>query len=129
MTAVEKRAWTSFVAVCENYLGNNRSDNYVDIVNELLSAYHAMGCNMSTKLHYLHSHLDFFPQNLGQFSDEHGERFHQEIAKIEQRYVGKSKIHMLSDYFWSLKRETDDDIYKKKGQTNIFKNNNSLKFK
>lgn len=114
MLAKEKRAWKSFVAVCENFLGNERSDRYVEIVNELLSAYHAMGCNMSTKVHYLHSHLEFFPPNLGKFSDEHGERFHSEILKIEQRYIGKSKIHMLSDYCWSLKRETADQSYKRK---------------
>ncbi|GBP90238.1 hypothetical protein EVAR_100685_1 [Eumeta japonica] len=30
---------------------------------------------MSLKIHFLHSHLDFFPQNLGAVSDEHGERF------------------------------------------------------
>lgn len=114
MTAEEKRAWTSFIAVCENFLGNKRSPDYVDVVKELLEAYHAMGCNMSTKLHYLHSHLDFFPQNLGRFSDEQGERFHQEILKIEQRYVGKCTVHMLSDYCWSLKRNTADESYKRR---------------
>ena len=34
-----------------------------------------MGCNMSLKVHVLHSHLDFFWENLGDVSDEHGERF------------------------------------------------------
>ncbi|KAF2350797.1 Reverse transcriptase domain [Trinorchestia longiramus] len=41
---------------------------------------------MSLKVHFLHSHLDFFPENLGGVSDKHGERFHQEIAAIEKRY-------------------------------------------
>lgn len=40
------------------------------------------GLNMSLKIHFLHSHLDFFPENLGDVSDEHGERFHQEIKTI-----------------------------------------------
>ena len=35
---------------------------------------------MSLKLHFLHSHLYFFPENLGDVSDEHGERFHQDIG-------------------------------------------------
>jgi hypothetical protein len=31
---------------------------------------------MSPKVHFLHSHLNYFPQNLGIVSDEQGERFH-----------------------------------------------------
>ncbi|UYV67048.1 unc-93, partial [Cordylochernes scorpioides] len=46
----------------------------------------ALGCNMSLKIHFLHSHLDFFPYNLGAVSDEHGERFHQAISSMEKRY-------------------------------------------
>ncbi|UYV84383.1 hypothetical protein LAZ67_X001983 [Cordylochernes scorpioides] len=41
---------------------------------------------MSLKIHFLHSHLDFFPNNLGAVSDEHGERFHQDISSMEKRY-------------------------------------------
>ena len=41
---------------------------------------------MSLKIHFLHSHWDFFPPNLGAVSDEQGERFHQDIATIEKRY-------------------------------------------
>ena len=39
---------------------------------------------MSLKVHFLHSHLPFFHENLGAVSDEHGERFHQDIAVIER---------------------------------------------
>lgn len=113
MTVVEKNAWKGFVSVCENFLGNTKSVNYEEIVHEMLSAYHALGCKMSIKLHHLHAHLNMFPSNLGQMSDEQGERFHQEISRIEQRYVGKSKISMLSNYCWSIKRDTDRNVYKK----------------
>jgi hypothetical protein len=34
---------------------------------------------MSLKIHFLESHLDFFPENIGRVGDEHGERFHQDI--------------------------------------------------
>ena len=34
---------------------------------------------MSIKVHFLHSHLDRFPENLGDVSDEQGERFPQGI--------------------------------------------------
>ena len=43
---------------------------------------------MSVKPHFLCSHLDFFQKNLGDFSEEHGERFHQEIDPMEKRYKG-----------------------------------------
>ena len=36
---------------------------------------------MSVKVHYLHSHLDFFPANLGHMSEEQDERFHQDIKQ------------------------------------------------
>jgi hypothetical protein len=44
---------------------------------------------MSLKLHVLHSNLDFFPDNVQAVSDEHGERFCQDVSQIEKRYDGK----------------------------------------
>ncbi|XP_036342330.1 uncharacterized protein LOC118751618, partial [Rhagoletis pomonella] len=70
LNEVEKRAWLSFISLCHNYLGNERSSNYKEVVQEFLEAYGEMGCKMSIKINFLHSHLDFFPDNLGQFSDE-----------------------------------------------------------
>jgi hypothetical protein len=61
-----------------------------EIVSDLLTAYKAMGCNMSIKVHFLDSHSDFFPENLGAVSDEHGERFHQDISNVEKGYQGAS---------------------------------------
>ena len=40
---------------------------------------------MSIRMHYLHSHLDRFPENCGDVSDEQGERFHQDIKGMERR--------------------------------------------
>ncbi|EFN89517.1 hypothetical protein EAI_06206, partial [Harpegnathos saltator] len=57
---------------------------------------------MSLKIHFLHSHLDFFPGNLGDTSDEQGERLHQDMAKIERRYQGFWDDGMMSDYCWTL---------------------------
>lgn len=65
----ETPAWESFKNVVQNFLGNNKTDNYKDLVEELLQNYKALGCNMSLKIHFLHSHLDFFPENLGDVSD------------------------------------------------------------
>lgn len=110
----ERRAWNAFESVCKNFLGNTKSENYRELVEELLTAYHILKCNMSLKLHFLHSHLDFFPENLGAISDEHGERFHQDIASIEKRYIGKWSPNMLADYCWTLIRDTSSLSYKRK---------------
>ena len=68
---------------------------------------------MNLKLHFLDSHLDFFPSNLGAVSDEAGERFHQDLKTMEQRYQGVWDGNMLGEYYWMLPRETDPDLYKK----------------
>jgi hypothetical protein len=85
------------------------AENYHEIVNDLLTAYRAMGCNMSLKVHFLGSHLDFFPENLGTISDEHGERFHQDICNMEKRYQSKWSLSMLADYCWTLERCSTGD--------------------
>jgi hypothetical protein len=78
MNEVGKAAWQAFKNVTKSVLGNYKAENYHEIVSNLLIAYKAMGCNMSLKVHFLDSHLDFFLENLGAVSDEHGERFHQD---------------------------------------------------
>ena len=82
----EKAAWFSFKDVATSFLGNKKAVNYEEIVKNMVSNFQNMGCHMSLKLHYLHSHLDFFPKSLGTVSDEHSERFHQQIATMEKRY-------------------------------------------
>ena len=67
-------------------------------MQDLLTSYQAMGCNMSLKSHFLESQLAFFQENLGEVSDEHGERFHQDIMAMEKRYQGKWTSSMLADY-------------------------------
>ena len=77
-----------FKFVVKGFLGNRRALNYEELVNNLLQRYQKLGCNMSLKIHFLQSHLDFFPENCGVVSDEHGERFHQDISSMEKRYEG-----------------------------------------
>jgi hypothetical protein len=89
----------------KTFLGNHKAKNYHEIVSDLLTAYKPMGCNMSLKVHFLGCHLDFFAENLGVVSDEHGERFHQDIYNVEKRYQGKWSLSMLADYCWTLKRD------------------------
>ena len=39
----------------DNFLGKHRLEEYIQVVNDLLRHYHDMGCNMSLKVHVLHS--------------------------------------------------------------------------
>lgn len=73
---------------------------------------------MSLKIHLLHSHLNFFPENLGDESDEHGERFHQQIKTMESRYQGLWDEAMMGDYCWFLIRETENS-YKRHKKSNL----------
>jgi hypothetical protein len=43
------------------------------MVADIVLSDKAMGCNMFFKGHFLDSHLEFFPENLGAVSDEHRE--------------------------------------------------------
>lgn len=73
---------------------------------------------MSIKLHYLHSHLDRFSDNMGDVSDEHGERFHQQIATMEKRYSGRWTEAMMGDYMWSLVR-AEKRVYKLAARSSV----------
>ncbi|UYV70332.1 hypothetical protein LAZ67_7002551 [Cordylochernes scorpioides] len=120
LNEVEAAAWNSFRNVCKNFLGSVKVENYRDIVNDLLLSYKALGCNMSLKIHFLHSHLDFFPDNLGAVSDEHGERFHQAISSMEKRYQGEWSPAMLADDCWALKRDLPQAKYRRKSTVTAF---------
>ena len=60
---------------------------------------------MSVKIHFLHSHLEYFPENLGALSEEQGERFHQAIEIMEKKYQGRWNVHMIADYCWCLMKD------------------------
>jgi len=53
LNGTERIAWKAFENACRNFLGNEKAENYSEIVHELISSYSAMGCNMSLKLHVL----------------------------------------------------------------------------
>ena len=104
----QRNAWIAFKNLTENFFGNYKSPNYELLVDEMLHSFEKLGCSLTLKLHFLKSHLDRFASNLGQYSEEQGERFHQDLRDIELRYDGKSQLNMLADYCWSLTRETDN---------------------
>jgi hypothetical protein len=63
------------------FLGNKKSENYVEIVEKLHRSYCVLGCNMPLKLFYLQPHLDFFPFNMAAVSAKHSESFHQDTPE------------------------------------------------
>ncbi|XP_017483346.1 PREDICTED: uncharacterized protein LOC108372214 [Rhagoletis zephyria] len=103
LTRVEKAAWMSFMSVVQGFLGNHKAANYVELVESLVENYGKMGCRMSLKLHILDAHLDKFKENMGAYSEEQGERFHQDIMEFERRYQGQYNENMMGDYIWGLK--------------------------
>jgi len=62
--------------------------------------------------------LNFFLENWGAVSDEHGERFHQDISSMEKRYQGKWNSAMPADYCWTLARDAPTMKYKRRGKKN-----------
>ncbi|KAI6649957.1 hypothetical protein LOD99_6321 [Oopsacas minuta] len=69
MTGVEATAWYSFVDVVKGFLGNTKVANYQNLVEGMLKNFHSLGTRMRIKLHYLYSHLERFPDNLDDLSE------------------------------------------------------------
>lgn len=53
--------------VFQNFLGTLRAEAYADLLDNAL-----MSVRISLKMHFLRSHLNFFPSKLDGVSDEHG---------------------------------------------------------
>jgi len=120
LNETERNAWLSFKRICQDFLRNHKAANYQDVVQNLLTSYKAMGCNMSLKIHFLESHLNIFLEKFGEVSDEHGERFRQDIMSMETRYQDKLASSMLADYCWKLKRDVPDAKYRRKSYASTF---------
>jgi hypothetical protein len=54
---------------------------------------------------------------MGAISDAYGERFHQDISKMEKRSSGKWIANMLADYPWSLTRKKPTGEHKRHKKT------------
>ena len=66
MSDLERNAWQAFRMIVEGFLGNHRRDDLAMVVPNLIESYEKLGCHMSSKLHFLHSHLDIFRGKLGE---------------------------------------------------------------
>ena len=81
---------------------------------------------MSLKVHFLHSHLDYFPENLGAYSEEQGERFHRDIRTMETRYQGRLHVNMMADYCWMLKRDSFTTESRKRSKRSLISTKKSI---
>jgi hypothetical protein len=61
--------WDAFALAVQNFHGNPRTENYAELVSNILIA--QLNCWMSLRIHS----SAFFPPNLGDMSEEHLERF------------------------------------------------------
>ena len=120
MNDKEKAAWLSFVDVMKNFLGNKKAGNHEDLVGNMLSGFHDLGCKISIKVHFLFSHLDKFSDNLGAVNDEQGKRLHQDLMAVEELSQSKWNCHMLADYCWSIKPDCPGILYKRKSYKSQF---------
>ncbi|GBM46312.1 hypothetical protein AVEN_88006-1 [Araneus ventricosus] len=114
----EKQVWDAFYQVSTKFLGNNKAENYKDLVEDMLALFQDFGCNISLKIHFLNSHLNFFLDNCWHVSDEHGERSHQDMANMKKRYQGNWSTAMLADYCWTLIRDASHVHYKRQAKRN-----------
>ena len=109
MSAVKKRAWSAFWVVISNFREKHSSHNYKKQIKELLESFQSLGAQMSVKLH-----LDYFLENCGDYSEEQGERSHQDLRQMEERYQGYRDVNMLADYCWFLKRDLPYSTHRRK---------------
>ena len=105
MTVDEWAALCSYISVIREFLGNTKANNHQNLVDLMLQNFQAFGARLSIMLHYLFSHLDYFPENLGNVSEEQWERFHQINRTMEKRYHCRWDSHMMADYCWIFIRD------------------------
>jgi hypothetical protein len=77
-------------------------------VEDLITSYKKLDCNLSLKTHFLNSHLDSFWINCGAISDKHVECFHQDISAMENIYKGKWSAAKLAIYCWTMKSDAPE---------------------
>ena len=82
MNDLERDALQLFREVVHGFLGRNKADNYEDLLEALLQAW----MQYVNKNAVFAFSLRFFRPNLTDVSEEHDERFHQDIQVMEKRY-------------------------------------------
>jgi hypothetical protein len=84
---------------------------------------------MSLKIQFFKFELGEFPENLGAVSEEHGERFHQDIKEMERICQGWWNVNIVGDYCWTLHREIPETSHKRKSNIRSFAGKRKRQYK
>ena len=102
LNALDLRAWHAFKWICSNFFENFKSNSNQGVA-ELLVAYKEMECCISLKMHFLHSHLEFFPENLRAVLVMSRVKNFAKISNLwKKRYKGVWDEGMMGDNCWML---------------------------
>ncbi|XP_039969121.1 uncharacterized protein LOC120780956 [Bactrocera tryoni] len=88
LSDMQKTAFDFMQLVISEFLGNSKAQNYAENIECMLIGFNNI-------------------EKIGAVSDEHGERFHQDIKVLEERFKGKSQSVLLPEYVWGLYRNLD----------------------
>ena len=125
MTVAGRAACCSCISVIREFLGNTWASNYRNLVDVVFQNFQALSARMSIKLHYLFSHLGYFPVNFGDVSEEQGVRFHPGIRTMEERYQGCWDSHIMVDYCCTWIRDCTEQSHNRKSYKRPFFQMNS----
>lgn len=60
----EKQVWEALELVVTSFLRNKNDPDYKHIMEDMLEKFHVLRYKMSLKVHFLHSQLDYIPENI-----------------------------------------------------------------
>ena len=64
------RIWIAFKSIIQHFLVNHRSEDYENLVDEIMDCMKRLGSRMSIMMYFLRSHLDYFPCSCCDFSED-----------------------------------------------------------
>jgi hypothetical protein len=120
MTEIEEDAWNAFKEIVKKFFGNIKDPLNKETVRNMMDKFKLLGCNMSLQLHFLASHLDYFPPNLGAISEEQGERFHQDLKDVERCYQGRWDVNIMANYCRSIASDDPSREHSRTSRTHKF---------
>ena len=95
----------SLKSIVANFLGNHWSAEHEKEIEEIQMNFRLLGEGVSVQLHFLRSHLDYFPKNSGDLSKEQDGHFYHDIRIMKDYYQDRWDVNFSPDYCWCLKRD------------------------
>lgn len=92
MNIAEADAWCWFNLIVRKFRESHKEDNYSEIVENTFSSFRQLSCNISIKMYYLPSHFDCSLGNFGEFRDEQGDWFRQDLRTTGENCPGYTEI-------------------------------------